>query len=149
MQIKSMTLVLSTLQIRRHEYSEDLNIVKFVGLCILLLYAINMDAVKLFANPSFLFLPTLNLYCINALYQFEWEWMSFIFVKKKRQILSYIYSVKLITFFEFLKHLIFWTKVKIHKLLKLNALKQWFSNDGSVLLEFDISELDIIEHCSN
>ncbi|KEH25859.1 transmembrane protein, putative [Medicago truncatula] len=38
-----MTLASSTLQIRRHEYSGDLNIVIFVGICILSFYAINMD----------------------------------------------------------------------------------------------------------
>jgi len=49
----------------------DLNIVVFVGLYTLSSYAINIDAVSLFTNSSFLFLATLNLYCINILYQFE------------------------------------------------------------------------------
>jgi len=43
----------------------------FVGICIMLFYAINMDVVSLFADSSFLFLVALNLYCIDAPYQFE------------------------------------------------------------------------------
>ncbi|KEH18679.1 transmembrane protein, putative [Medicago truncatula] len=38
-----MTLASSTLQIRRHEYFGDLNIVIFVGISTLSFYAINMD----------------------------------------------------------------------------------------------------------
>jgi len=34
-------------------------------------YAININFVSLFADSSFLFLATLNLYCIDVLYQFE------------------------------------------------------------------------------
>jgi len=60
-----MTLASSTLQIRRHEYSRELNIIIFVGISTLLFYAINMDVVSLFANSSFLFLA--NLYCIDVL----------------------------------------------------------------------------------
>ncbi|AES94013.1 transmembrane protein, putative [Medicago truncatula] len=70
----TMTLTSSTLQIRRHEYSGDLNIVIlviFVGICILPFYAINMDVVSLFTYSSFLFLRNLDLYCIDVLYQFE------------------------------------------------------------------------------
>jgi len=57
-QIRSMTLSLasSTLQIRRHEYSKDFNIVIlviFVGISTLPFYAINMDAVSLFTYSSF------------------------------------------------------------------------------------------------
>jgi len=69
MQIQPMTLALSTLQIRRHGYSGDFNIVIFVGLCTLPFYAINMDVVSLFTDLSFLFLA--NLYCIDVPYQFE------------------------------------------------------------------------------
>jgi len=69
MQIQPMTLALSTLQIRRHGYSGDFNIVIFVGLSTLSFYAIIMDAVSLFTDSSFLFLA--NLYCIDVLYQFE------------------------------------------------------------------------------
>ncbi|AES64122.1 transmembrane protein, putative [Medicago truncatula] len=68
-QIQSMILVLSTLQIRRHGYSGDLNMVICVGICILSFYAINMDVVSMFTNSSFLFLA--NLHYINVLYQFE------------------------------------------------------------------------------
>jgi len=45
-QIKSMALASSTLQIRGHDYSGDLNIVICVGICTLLFYAINMDLVS-------------------------------------------------------------------------------------------------------
>ncbi|AES88869.1 transmembrane protein, putative [Medicago truncatula] len=78
MQIQPMTLASSTLQIQRHDYSGDFNIVIFVGLCTLPFDAINIDVVSLFTDSSFLFLA--NLYCINVLYQFER--MSFDFVKK-------------------------------------------------------------------
>jgi len=70
----TMTLASSTLQIRRHEYSGDINIVIlviFVRIDTLPFYAINMDAVSLFTDSSSLFLANLNLYCINILYQFE------------------------------------------------------------------------------
>jgi len=72
-QIRSMTMILasSTLQIRRHEYSRDFNIVIFVSIRTLPFYAINMDIVSLFTDSSFLFLANLDLYCINVLYQFE------------------------------------------------------------------------------
>jgi len=66
----TMTLASSTLQIRRHDYFGDLNTVIFVGICILSFYA-NMDVVSLFTGSSFLFLPNLDLYCIDVLYQFE------------------------------------------------------------------------------
>ena len=86
-QIRSMTMTLasSTLQIRRHEYSGDMNIVIlfiFVGIGTLPFYAINMDDVSLFSDSSFLFLANLDyivlMYTINLN-----EWISFIFVKKK------------------------------------------------------------------
>jgi len=70
----TMILTLSTLQIRRHEYSGDFNIVIlviFVGINTLSFYAINMDVVSLFTDLSFLFSANLNLYCINVFYQFE------------------------------------------------------------------------------
>ncbi|KEH43743.1 transmembrane protein, putative [Medicago truncatula] len=50
-----MTLASSTLQIRRHEYSEDKNIVIlviFVGIGTLPFYAINMDAIDEMTKPS-------------------------------------------------------------------------------------------------
>jgi hypothetical protein len=41
------------------------NIVKYIVLCNLPLYVINMDIASLFANSLFLFLVILNLHCIN------------------------------------------------------------------------------------
>jgi len=70
----TMTLASSMLQIQRHEYSGDFNIVIlviFVGIGTLPFYAINMDVVSLFIDSSFLFLANLDLYCIDVLYQFE------------------------------------------------------------------------------
>ena len=55
MKIQSMVLLSSTVQIRRHGYSEHLNTFIFVDLCTLSFYAINMDVVGLFANLSYLF----------------------------------------------------------------------------------------------
>ena len=57
------------LQIQRHGYSKDLNIVIRADFCTLPFYAIDMDDVSLFVDSSFLFLP--NLHCIDILYQFE------------------------------------------------------------------------------
>jgi len=68
-QIQSMTLTSSMLQIRRHGYSGDFNIVICAGFCTLSFYAINMDDVSFLANSSFLFLA--NLHCINVLHQFK------------------------------------------------------------------------------
>jgi len=85
-QIRSMTMTLasSTLQIQKHEYSGDLDIVIFVGICTLPFYAINMDVVSLFTDSSVLFLANLNLYCIVSMYSINLnEWILFIFVKKK------------------------------------------------------------------
>jgi hypothetical protein len=68
-------LASSMLQIRRYEYSGDLNIVilvVFVGIDTLPpFYAINMDDVSLFTDSFLLFLANLDLYCIDVLYQFE------------------------------------------------------------------------------
>jgi len=66
-----MTLTSSTLQIRRHKNSEDLNIVTFAGTDILPFYVINMDIVSSFTDSYFSFLATLNLFCIVVFYQFE------------------------------------------------------------------------------
>jgi len=80
-----MTLASSTLQIRRHEYSRDMNIVIlviFVGIGTLPFYAINMDDVSLFTGSSFLFLADLDLYCIDVLYQFEC--MNIVYFCKKK-----------------------------------------------------------------
>jgi len=81
-----MTLASSTLQIRKHEYFGNLNIVIlviFVGIDTLTFYAINMDVVSLFTESSFLFLANLDLYCIDVLYQFELM-NIFYFCKKKK-----------------------------------------------------------------
>ena len=55
----------STLHIRKHEYSSNLDfIILFVG--ILMLYAINMGAVSLFVNSPLMFLVILiRMYSIN------------------------------------------------------------------------------------
>jgi len=68
-QIKSMTLESSTLQIRRHRYSGDLNIVICVGFSTFPFYAMNMDVVSQFTDSSILFLA--NFHYISILYQFE------------------------------------------------------------------------------
>jgi len=86
-QIRSITMTLtsSTLQIRRHEYSGDMNIIILficVGICTLSFYAINMDAVSLFTYSSFSFLANLNLYYIDVFYQFEW--MNIVYFCKKK-----------------------------------------------------------------
>jgi len=101
-QIRSMTMTLasSSLQIRRHEYFGDSNIVIlviFVGIGTLPFYAINMDAVSLFTNSSFLFLANLDLYCIDVLYQFEWMNIVYFCQKKKYLVYGTIWSV----FFQF------------------------------------------------
>ncbi|AES81158.1 transmembrane protein, putative [Medicago truncatula] len=57
----------STLQIRKHGYFGDLSfIILFV--CILPLYAINLDVVSLFADSPFTFLA---MFVFDVLYQFE------------------------------------------------------------------------------
>jgi len=58
----------SALQIRQHGYFSDLEfIILYVG--ILLLYAINLDVVSLFADSPFTFLAMLNmlLYQMNSI----------------------------------------------------------------------------------
>jgi len=70
----TMTLASSRLQIQRHEYFGDINIVILVisvGIGRLSFYAINMDDVSLFTDSSFLFLANLDLYRIDVRYQFE------------------------------------------------------------------------------
>jgi len=70
-----MILASSTLQIRRHKYSGDMNIVILVifvvGIDTLPFYAINIDVVSLFTDSFSSFLANLDLYCITELYQFE------------------------------------------------------------------------------
>jgi len=81
-QIQPITLASSTLQIRRHDYFGDFNIVIFVGLCTLPFYAINMDDVSLFTYSSFLFLA--NLYCI--IYSINLNECLFVLCKKNREV---------------------------------------------------------------
>jgi len=66
-QIKSMTLKSSTLQIRRPGYFGDLIIVICVGFSTLPFYAINMDVVSLLTDSSFLFLAIfiVSMYSID------------------------------------------------------------------------------------
>ncbi|KEH23139.1 hypothetical protein MTR_7g066950 [Medicago truncatula] len=54
--------VASTLQIRKHGYSGDLNIVICEGICTLPFYAINMDVVSLFTDSSFFIFSEFALY---------------------------------------------------------------------------------------
>jgi hypothetical protein len=62
----------SSLQIREHGHSGDFYfIILFVGILQLPLYAINMDAVRLFADSSFLFLAMLNLY-LHVMYSINY-----------------------------------------------------------------------------
>jgi len=65
----SFRYLFDSLQIRRHEYSENLNIIICVGFNTLPFYAINMDVASLFTDSFFLFLT--NFRCIDVLYQFE------------------------------------------------------------------------------
>jgi len=80
LQIQSMIWT-STLQIRKHEYSGDLDlIILFVG--ILPLYAINLDALSMFAVSSFMFLAILMM-LLYLMYSIDLnEWKSFWFCKK-------------------------------------------------------------------
>jgi len=61
-QIQSMIWT-STLQIRKHEYSGDLDFIILI-LVILPLYAINLGVVSLFAHSPFTFLAMLSCYYI-------------------------------------------------------------------------------------
>ena len=63
-----MTLTSSTLQIQRHEYFEDLNLIIFVGISVLSFYAINMDFVSLF---QILFFSDFESILFDVLYQFK------------------------------------------------------------------------------
>jgi len=82
LQIQSMIWT-STLQIRKHGYSGDLDlIILFVG--ILPLYAINLDVVSMFTVSSFTFLAILMM-LLYLMYSIDLnEWISFCFCKKKK-----------------------------------------------------------------
>jgi hypothetical protein len=72
--IQSMsTLVSSSLQIRRHEYSRHFIIVILVSICNLLFYAINIDTVSLFAD---FFFSEYELYLF--------EWMNIVLLCQKK-----------------------------------------------------------------
>lgn len=64
------------LQIWRYMYSEHAIFVIFIDMfafCVTLaFYAININIVSLFTYLSIFILMTLNFYCIDVLYQFEW-----------------------------------------------------------------------------
>jgi hypothetical protein len=82
LQIQSMIWA-SALQIRKHEYSGDFNFIKLFVVDILPLYAINSDAVSLFADSSFTFLAKLNMW-LYLMYLSIWmNKYYFIYVKKK------------------------------------------------------------------
>jgi hypothetical protein len=73
---------------RRHGYSEHFMFVIFVGFVtivdILPLYAINVDAVSLFTDSSFLVFSNLELYCSIYFINLN-EWMNIVFNQKKKK----------------------------------------------------------------
>jgi len=82
LQIQSMIWT-STLQIRKHGYSGDLDlIILFVG--ILPLYAINLDVVSLFAVSSFTFLAILMMLLYLMYFIDLNELISFCFCQKEK-----------------------------------------------------------------
>ena len=85
LQIRSMIWA-SSLQIREHGHFGDFYfIILFVGILQLPLYAINIDAVRLFADSSFLFLAMLNLY-LHVMYSINYwnEWISLFLSQKNK-----------------------------------------------------------------
>jgi hypothetical protein len=90
LQIQSMIWT-STLQIRKHEHSDDFNFfILFVG--ILPFYAINLDDVGLFTDSCFLFLAMLDLY-LHILYSIDYwdEWILLFLVKINKLSFSNFY----------------------------------------------------------
>ena len=80
-QIKPMIWA-STLQIRKHGYFGDLSfIILFVG--ILLLYAINLGVMSLYADSPFTFLA---MFVSDVLYRFEWTNIVLFLSNKKKLI---------------------------------------------------------------
>jgi hypothetical protein len=62
----------STLQIRKHGHSGDFKFFILLVVGILPLYAINLDAVSLFADSSFMFLANVEYVIVfDVIYQFE------------------------------------------------------------------------------
>jgi hypothetical protein len=82
LQIQSMIWA-STLQIRSHRYSGHFNFIILFVVGILPLYAINSDAVSMFADSSFTFLVILNMWLYDVFYQFEWMNIVLFLSKKK------------------------------------------------------------------
>ena len=83
LQIQSMIWA-STLQIRKHGYSGDFNFIISFFVGIMPLYAINSDAVSLFADSSFTFLAKLNMW-LYLMYLSIWmNEYHFVCVKKKK-----------------------------------------------------------------
>jgi len=73
----------STLQIKKHRYFGDLGfIILFVG--ILLLYAIYLGVVSLFADSPSTFLA---MFVCDVLYRFEWMNIVLFLSKKKTQLM--------------------------------------------------------------
>jgi hypothetical protein len=94
---QSMTLASSTLQTRRHGYSEHFKFVIFVGFVTIVdslpLYAINVDAVSLFTDSSFSVFSDLELYCSIYFINLN-EWMNIVFSQKKSNNLRMIWLDK-------------------------------------------------------
>ena len=90
-QIQSMIWT-STLQIQKHEYSDDLDFIILFFVCILL-YAINLHLVSMLVDSSFMSLIMLImlLYLMYSIYLNEW--ISFFFLKRK------IRSIPILNFF--------------------------------------------------
>jgi hypothetical protein len=81
LQIQSMIWA-STLQIRKHGHSGDFNFIILFVVGIMSLYAINSDAVSLFADSSFTFLAKLNMW-LYLMYLSIWmNEYHFVCVKK-------------------------------------------------------------------
>ncbi|KAK2442487.1 hypothetical protein QL285_013679 [Trifolium repens] len=68
-QIQTMILALSTLQIWKHEYFRHYSFIIFVG--ILPLYVINLDAVSLFTDSSFTVFSDFEFVLYDVFYDFE------------------------------------------------------------------------------
>jgi hypothetical protein len=109
----------STLQIRKHDYSGDLNFIILFVVGILPLYAINFDVVCLFANSSFTFLARLNMW-LYLMYSINWiNEYHFIFVNKKK--VEYINRDPYI--FKFAKSWKWWICEQVHN-IRVNIIKQ-------------------------
>jgi hypothetical protein len=84
----SMTLTLSTLQIRKHDYSGHWNFLKStVGIVTFVdikqFYASNSDVVSLFANSSFLVFSEFEYIKVSIDVLYLFEWMNIVIFSKK------------------------------------------------------------------